>query len=170
MHHNIIKPGTDAVLWNYCFYEYLEQYGKKSKYTYYLEETERRFGKNKNTPFVKSYEELFQPLNILDIDVKDNTISFHSLEKNGEFIPSIAYILLDLWDDIYPEDSEITSTQLGNLKFKNRFGWTNREELEVLEDLSNQGYIRLNKQLTPFTVCRFSDKKEIMDNLYSKLL
>ena len=49
------------------------------------------------------------------------------------------------------------------------FGWDEQKEYEVLEQLSDKGIIRLNRQLVPYTILRLTDKDTVMERLYSEL-
>ncbi len=170
MHHNIIKKETGADLWSFCFIDYFNKYGKTSKYEYFLNEVEQKFGKVKLGPFLKSYEELFAPLSLLTINSKTNQMEFGNIECHRELIPVIGYIFYDLWDKAYPDESEITGDQLNGLYFKNRFGWTQAEELNFLDQLADYGLIRINKQLMPFTIIRLRNTQEVLSILYNELI
>lgn len=170
LHHNIINKNSGADLWAFCFNDYFSKYGKDSKYEYFTNEVERQFGNTKLGPFQKSYEELFAPLGLLEIDAKANSISFNSFEYHQEYNPVIGYIFYDLWDQVFPKETEITSIQLDEMQFRNRFGWTKLEEQEMLERLNDSGLIRINKQLVPFTIIRLDDTNNIINTLYRELI
>ena len=170
MHHNIAARNSGADIWDFCFNEYFNKYGNTSKYEYFAAEIERKFGNVKLGPFAKSYEELFAPLDILEINTKDNLFLFNKFEYHQEYNPVIGYIFYDLWNHVFSDEVEITSTQLEELGFRNCFGWNRGDEQEILEQLSDSGLIRINKQLTPFTVIRLDDINHVLQNLYSELI
>ena len=79
-----------------------------------------------------------------------------------------AYTLFDSWDNYLGDLQEITADQIVNeLKWNKRFGLDDDEMIVALESLENEGYLRLNKQLIPYTVIRISDKSDALANLYS---
>ena len=84
-------------------------------------------------------------------------------------VTTYGFVLFSYWDELYPEQSEITSTQLFELGFGKSFGWGTNTESEVLEQLSEKQIIRLNKQLMPYTVLRLADLSYLTNNLYSEL-
>ncbi len=170
LHHNIIKKESGADLWCYCFNDFFNRYGKKGQYSTFLRDTESKFGKIKYGPFLKSYEEFFSQLNLLEIDTSKDIIEYPKMAISQELLPVIGYIFYDLWDIIFPMETEITSTQLKNLNFRNRFNWNEMDELDALEQLSDYGLIRLNKQLMPFTILRLTSKDNLLSRLYSELL
>jgi hypothetical protein len=49
------------------------------------------------------------------------------------------------------------------------FGWDSQTEYDVLEHMVDKGFIRLNRQLMPYTILKLVDKKELIEGLYSEL-
>lgn len=175
LHSNLVNRKLDIQPWNFCFEEYITRYGKSSKYSYFKSEVERKFGKKvKYGPFLKTYEEMFHSLGLLDVRSEcpedENSMVFTSFSWTREFLPAIGYIFYELWEKCYPNEQEISSDQIDEMNFRNLFAWSTTEELEVLDALSEYGLIRVNKQLMPYTVIRLKDKQDITDNLYSELL
>lgn len=119
-------------------------------------------------PFFISYQEFFECLGII-IDV-DDTIIMNKHAYDYSFLYLYAYVLFELWDERYPSQDEITSKELEHLEFHKPFRWTSLEVYEVLEHLSDKDIIRLNRQLTPFTILRLASKEEILSVLYDELM
>ena len=171
---NLVSSSSEAEPWSFCFNDYFRKYGKSSKYDYFLKEVELRYGnKIKFGPFLKTYEEMFSQLELLLINSdkasNDESMVFRKINCKQELLPAIGYLFYDSWDRKFPDDVEITSTQLGKMDFRCLFGWSNLEELDALERLSDYGLIRMNKQLMPFTIIRLKEKKDLIKSLYSEL-
>ena len=118
-------------------------------------------------PFILSYEEMFASTNLLKMDSEN--ISLNDAVYNKEFIYLYAFILFELWDELFADQEEISSVQFDSLNFGRIFGWNEQREYEVLEHLSDKGIIRLNRQLVPYTILRLTDKNMVMEKLYSEL-
>lgn len=174
LNSNIINKENGAELWSYCFNDFFNKYGNHSKYQYYLKEISNQYGeKVKYGPFVKSYEEFFSQLNLIEINAdnpqEENSICFNRIVPERELLPAIGYILFDLWDKKLSNEGEITSSQLSTFNFRNCFAWSESDELIALEKLEEYGLIRINKQLTPYTIIKLKEKEDILKLLYSEL-
>lgn len=170
-HAMLLRNDAGADMWNMIFTKILPMYRGEMKKELLLKELERQFDGKANkrnfTPFLGSYEKMFSNLNIITINAEKITIN--ELSYNEEFIYLYAYILYELWDEIFSKQEEISSVQLGILCFGKIFGWDEQREYEVLEHLSDKGIVRLNRQLVPYTILRLAEKEAVMDRLYSKL-
>lgn len=160
-----------AAMWNAVFTKILPMYRGKIKKELLLKELEQEFegkaNKKNFAPFLGSYEEIFSSLNLLTLDTE--FICINNLSYHKEFIYLYAYILYELWNEIYSDQEEITSVQLETLNFGKIFGWDEQKEYEVLEHLSDKGIVRLNRQLVPYTIRCLVEKDAIMERLYSEL-
>ena len=160
-----------ADMWNAVFTKILPMYRGEIKKELLLKELEQLFegkaNKKNFAPFCGSYEGMFSTLNILTMDKE--SICVNETLYNKEFIYLYAYILFELWDELYIKQEEISSVQLATLNFGKIFGWDEQREYEVLEHLSDKGIVRLNRQLVPYTILRLSDKDVLMERLYSEL-
>ena len=116
---------------------------------------------------------MFSSLGLIDIQTEkleqEDSMIFIGFECTRETLPAIGYVFYEYWEESFPKETEITSNQLGNLGFRNAFAWSELEELEILERMSDYGLIRLNKQLMPFTIIRLKEKKDIEKELYIEL-
>lgn len=160
-----------ADMWNAVFTKVLPMYRGGMKKELLLKELEQIFegkaNKKNIAPFFGSYEEMFSTLEILVMDT--DSICVNETLYNKEYIYLYAYILFELWDELYIEQEEISSVQLATLSFGKIFGWDEQREYEVLEHLSDKGIVRLNRQLVPYTILRLTDKDVVMQRLYSEL-
>ena len=78
-------------------------------------------------------------------------------------------MLLEYWNETFPDQDEITSVQLDKLCYGPVFGWDSQEEYEVLEHLSDKGIIRMNRQLMPYTILKMVESEDLIGRLYSEL-
>ena len=56
------------------------------------------------------------------------------------------------------------------MKWNKPLGLSFEDALEVLDELSDLGYIKLNKQLTPMTIIRLTTSEELLERIYGFLL
>lgn len=118
-------------------------------------------------PFFGSYDSFFDSLGLL-VDEGDS-LKIECLQYNREFIYAYAIAFLTYWNEMYPSQDEITSVQMDELHFGEVFGWDMQSEYAVLEHLSDKGIIRMNRQLTPYTILKLVDVEELYCRLYSEL-
>ena len=104
------------------------------------------------------------------ICVTNEDISIVPQKTHPEYIYLYAYELLREWTKLYPEASEITADQLFAMNSAACFGLTDEQWFDILEQLNEKGIIRLNRQLTPFTVIRVTRCDALAEKLYSLLI
>ena len=170
-HAMLNRNYAGADMWNAVFVKILPRYRGRVKKELILKELESLFDGKANkknfAPFIGSYEEMFSNLNLVSIDAE--TISLIETVYNKEFIYLYAFMLFELWDEMYLQQEEISSVQLEALNFGKIFGWDVQKEYEVLEHLSDKGIVRLNRQLVPYTILRLAEKDSVMERLYNEL-
>ncbi len=118
-------------------------------------------------PLYGSYDSFFDSIGIL-VDSGDS-IKRGVAPYNREYLYLYAYVLLEYWKEIYPDQDEITSDQLKNLHYGDVFGWDTQAEYEVLEHLADKGIVRLNRQLMTYTILKTLESEDVVDRLYSEL-
>lgn len=105
--------------------------------------------------------------------IEEDSGEYHLMESSekDEMIYAYAYAILNSWDNILPNKSEITLIELmEELSFGKIFGLNDDSVSEVLEELSEEGIVTVNRQLFPATVIRTSTVNEVLPLLYSRLL
>ena len=171
LHAMLIRENRGADLWSFCFFKYAFKYGKKSNISIFENEAKNYFSPNINlSPLRGCYEEFFHNLNILNFDKKNNIIQFNDLGYDSQFEYLYAYILYEYWEIKYPNSNEISSVEFEKLNFGSAFCWTKKEESEILEKLSEKRLIRLNKQLSPYTILKITSKENLIDKLFDDML
>lgn len=170
-HGMILREIKGAPLWSSIFKKIFPRYRDGIKKDLLLRELNVVFEGKANTkniaPFFGSFESFFNTLNVLTIN--SDFIKLLSAPFNKEFLYMYAYILIEYWEEIFPNQNEITSNQLDELVFGKVFGWDTRSEYGILEHLSDKGIIRLNRQLVPYTILKLIGKDDILNLLYSEL-
>lgn len=170
-HAMMLRVNDGAAVWSAVFKKVLPMYRNGIKRDILLIELERLFdgkvNKKNFAPFTASYEDMFSELNLLSMDKE--SIKINSLPYNKEFIYLYAYILFEYWNELYPNQDEISEVQFAELNYGKTFCWNEQSEYEVLEHLADVGLIRLNKQLVPYTILQLADKESIIERLYSEL-
>lgn len=170
-HAMMMRDIGGADVWRAVLKKILPLYHSEMKKDTLIKELEHLFDGKVNrknfAPFLSSYEGMFAGLNILFME--GDNIKINSLPYNKEFIYLYAYVLFEYWDELFAGVEEISSVQLETLNFGKVFGWDTKEEYEILEYLSDNGLVRLNRQLTPYTILRLADKDIVLERLYSEL-
>ena len=170
-HAMICREVNGADVWSECFINILPKYKNGIRKEMLLKELEVVFPGKINTknlaPFFGSYGDMFSTLNILNEN--SDVVSLVSCSIKKEYIYLYALVLWIVWEEKYPYQEEISSTQLEMLSFSKIFGWTAEQEYQVLEQLSDREILRLNRQLMPYTILRLISKDNLLNKLYSEL-
>lgn len=175
-HCMIVRKVKGASLWSYVFHDIFPKYRNIIGKTLLEKEIEIQFGNNvKMGPFNSSYGDLFSVLNLLNFS--SDKIFITPMRYDKEFAYLYAYVFFVYWNEWYDnlQDSdvisreEITSEQLKEIGFRFPFGWSEREEYGILEHLSDQDLIHMNRQLSPYTIRRLIDEETLIRKLYSEL-
>lgn len=175
-HCMLVRRIKGASLWSYIFHGIFPKCRNEIENSLFSKEIEMQFGDNvKMGPFNGSYEELFSVLNLLNFF--SDKVVLTPIVYNREFIYLYAYVFFCYWNEWYENmqdidiisKEEITSDQLRTIGFRCPFGWSEKEEYQVLEYLSDKNLIRMNRQLSPYTIRRLVDEKTLIKELYSEL-
>ena len=70
---------------------------------------------------------------------------------------------------MYPDNNEISSIELDALKFASAFGFNQTIVNQILSQISEKGFIKINGQLSPFTVMKTTKSEDILSLMYSLL-
>lgn len=109
----------------------------------------------------------FEELGIVSYRRTEGKVIFNEVSSNIVYKYVYAYTLLKSWEIQFPTYKEITINQvIEELKWNRAFGFDYDEVLNVLEDLSGDNIITLNKQLTPMTIIKVEDSDAMLPHLY----
>lgn len=178
MHTMLVRPYAGAELWAYVFYKIFPKYRNVLTKKQFEKEIDLQYGSNvKLAPFYGTYQDLFSTLNILSID--DEGIKVSPCKLHGDYIFLYALVLFTYWDEwlqnadqseiCMASQTEITADHLAAIGFRCPFGWNEKEEYAALELMADKHLIVLNRQMVPFTIRRNTDKKTLVELLYSEL-
>lgn len=119
-------------------------------------------------PFFSSMDSaFFAPLDLLSHDSESASIQKHTF--NNDLVYAYAYGLFYEWSHLFPNQDEITANELGQLQVTKSLGWNSADLYAAMENMSEKGILRFNRQLAPFTVTKVMELEDIVDRLYSEL-
>lgn len=172
-HYMITRENGGAIAWSFGFHRALSPTNPTIQVTALVNMMQEQVSKSatrKNiSPFIGSYVRgFFSPLEILTEDKAMNTITEHPVSYRPELIYVYAFALYQSWDSVYRSD-EITANQLHDIQFRQPFGWNADEEYIILEHMQDHHIIRLNRQLSPYSIVRLTDTNKLLDCMYSEL-
>ena len=111
---------------------------------------------------------IFSHLGIIEWD---NSISFVEQSEKMDLTYVYAFALFDSWDCLYQDKREITDFELKNgIGFGKLFGFNEDECNYVIDSLSDEGLLMVNRQLYPATIIRTANVESVIPLLYSRLL
>ena len=173
LNYNIADISEGAPHWSYLYRVFNWNYNQEYNIKNIQRDLEEYTGKNNCKMIVvkKSYEsECFENLRIINIIDKD-TIMFNEVFPRIELYNAYAYTLIKDMEKYYPDLNEITIDEIiDEMKWNKPLGLSFEDALEVLDELSDLGYIKLNKQLTPMTNIRLTTSEELLERIYGFLL
>jgi len=170
-HSMMLRKENGADVWCSSFKDIFPRYSEEITRDILIKELSNIYDNKVNVknfaPFASSYEDIYSSLDVLRIDAEK--IKYVPMQYDKEFIYLYAYILDSYWEELFPDQAEISSVEFEKLGFGSCFCWDSKTEYEVLEKLSDKGLIRMNRQLMPYTILKLTDKDELLDKLYSEL-
>lgn len=167
-HSRIASLYGGAPLWAAMYKKVLPKYPQGISELLLKDELEKLFGAPiKMGPFLSSYCGMFNNLGLLSKEESKITMSKSTIDK--ELIYVYAYSLLYEWKGAFPDQAEITATELDSMKIAETFLLDNKAFYNVLEMLAEKSIVRFNRQLAPFTLLRLHTAEEIIPKLFSEL-
>lgn len=171
LHYNISSVINGAPQWCFMF----RQFHYESYMPIQINSIENnglnKFGKNIEIGPIKTLYGVGGDFNSISyIDIKSKEVEFKNSYPLYEYVNCYAYTLLKDWEDLMSED-EITINDITyKLKWNKGFGFDYETTMEVLDDISSKGYIKLNKQLNPVTIIRKCKSNDIINKLYKDII
>jgi len=170
-HIRLASHTTGALLWSTIIRDVLPCYPNGIKPILLEDELRKRpqFGDGKISTgaFFSTYKKSFESFNLLSKG-KD-TLNIIQQGCKNELLYVYAYTLLYEWEQMYPNNSEISSVELEGLKFASAFGFNQTIVNQILAQISEKNLIKINGQLSPFTVIKTTKSEDILSLLYSLL-
>lgn len=167
MHANLTSV-EGAEMWHYVYRELLPMNSGKVSQEYLADHMAAQFGAQTRYAVITScYTKGLTAIHYLD---ESTGIKVASQKLHRDYLFLYAYELLREWEAVFPGEQEITANQLYLLHSAECFGLTQEQWFEALEQMSSKRLIRLNRQLTPFTIIRGAKKEEVANKIYSLLI
>lgn len=162
-----------APIWDVMFSSILPKYHGKIEIEDAIKELnllyENKVTRKNFSPFLNSYSDIFLQLSILNTEKTDTIEILHNFQIDKDFAYLYCYILFSYWDDFFAERIEITADEFKKLNFGLKLNCSAETEYKILELLNEKQLIRLNRQLTPYTIMKNSSKEQLLKKLYSEL-
>lgn len=176
-HYNIVRREKGAPQWSFFANEVHSGFIQSISSERVMEQFRKQFDGNLSYEEIfgvmrRSYlEGFFKELEYLSIDETNKSLSFHEITTRDELLYVYAYAMMDSWEYILPEKIEITLFEmLDSLAIGKIFGLADDSVNELLDDMSGEGIISVNRQLFPTTIIKTASSNELIDQLYSRLL
>lgn len=174
LHYNITRLKEGAPQWSYFFREYPYEYNAKIMFSDIEDQGKKKFAKDIEIGPLKSMyiSDDFNIISNLDISKGNRQeVIFNINNPMFEATNLYAYGLLYDWELILPESKEITIDDILNLlKWGKAFGFDYDTMLEVLDEISARGIIKINKQLNPVTIIRNMNSSDLIETLYDDVI
>lgn len=168
LHKNLVST-TGAPLWNWLFRQLLPGNNLKVTDDYLTRQAQDQFGVNVKTGVCKTC--YLNGLSEIDyLDENFSGIAVKPKRVSPEYMFLYAYDLFSEWDAFYAGKNEISADEMFEMKNAACFGLTEDEWFEALEMIAGKNLIRINRQLTPFTIIRNASTEAVIPKLYSLLL
>lgn len=171
MHYNLTRKSKGALQWNFLFRGYPYDFNTPISFDKISDAGKLKYGKDiKLSPIKTSYtEDIFSSISLIEFEHKN--IIFKNCYAYSECNKLYAYTLLKELEELESNESEFTLDQIfEEIKWQKGFGFDYDTALEVLDDLSYMGIIKLNKQLNPITLIANKNSEDLVDELYDDLI
>jgi hypothetical protein len=172
LHYYITHNEIGAPQWSFLFREFPYTYDEKTDLRVVEEKGKIYFGKSLEIGPLKGMYSTgdFSSLDIIQYS-RGNEIVIKRCMAKFEAVNIYAYTLIKDWEMYYENQMEISiDLIIKELKWNKGFGFDYETTLEVLDDISDRGYIAINKQLNPITIIKNSESKYIINSLYEDLI
>lgn len=167
--HSNLTSANGADMWHFVYRELLPANGGCISKAFLATKMAERYGEKTRFAVIEScYNKGLADL--MYINSSDKSLAVQTQRIQRDMLYVYAYDMLREWDVLYTLETEITAEQLLKLQCAACFGLTDMDWFSVLEMMSMKGLIRLNRQLTPYTVIRLTSTQDAMKRIYSLLI
>ena len=173
-HYEISRKDVGAPQWAYIVHNGHSGYYQYNSSSYHLDKANALFSTDIDFEEMfgvvkRSYTDgFFSGINYLKWE---DSVEYIEHSENPELVFVYAFAILDSWKRMFPQNSEITITELLEVIEFGKIFNVNEEEVDgILDSLCNEGLLRLNRQLYPPTVIATANSDEVICNLYNRLL
>lgn len=176
-HYNIVRREKGAPQWSFLVNKVHSGFIQSISSERVMEQFRKQFDGSLSYEEIfgvmrRSYlEGFFKELEYLSVDETSKNMSFQELSARDELMYVYAYAMMDSWEYILPEKTEITLFELlDGLSFGKIFGLADDAVNELLDDMRGEGIVFVNRQLFPTTIIKTTSSNELIAQLYSRLL
>ncbi|MDD3334649.1 MAG: hypothetical protein PHI98_03940 [Eubacteriales bacterium] len=167
--HSNLTSSTGAPMWHFLIRELLFQNREGTTKEYLSMQMQAVFKTEKYTPVLTTYNE-FSSMTYLSVDKPTGKVSIFPQRIERELLYLYGYSLMHEWDARFPSTPEITVYEMNGFACVTCFGFTDNQWFDVLEQLSALEIIRMNKQLSPYTIVHLTSAQTLVPKLYSLLI
>ena len=170
-HYNIADKTDGAPIWVFLYHALPFRFDEEISFEMVDKRKEDFFGRSdvKLDVVRKAYSDEF--MRCTSLMTFDKGLVFVSQIAESQYNAVYAYLLLNTWEKYLPKEKEITVNKLiEDLAWGKRLGFQDDEMMLVLDELADEGYISLNKQLYPCTVIKMEESENLLNDLYRNLL
>ena len=173
-HYEISRKDIGAPQWSYIVRYGHSGYYQYNSSSYHLDKANSLFSTDIDFEEMfgvvkRSYTDgFFSGINYLKWD---DSVEYVEHSENPELIFVYAFAILDSWERMFPQKSEITINELlDTIEFGKIFNVSEEETDSILDNLCNEGLLRMNRQLYPPTIIATANAEEVICTLYNRLL
>ncbi|QYF84248.1 DUF4007 family protein [Brevibacterium sp. PAMC21349] len=171
-HYNLTSKESKAGLWSYVFNDIIPQLGTSFSKEVFSNIINKNFLKEINlTPLRSCYlnDRSFGNLGLMKEEGNKYLFTPHKIDPTYKYL--YAYQLLLYWERHLGDRTEITIDEIkDHLYFGNSYIWTERDLLNLLDLLQDERIILMNRQLSPITVVKQENSKNMLKRIYSLLI
>ena len=172
--HYKISSIQGAPQWNYIVHQINHNYLSSYSANFVIERASEYYSTK------ISFEELFGVVKRSYTDGFFCDLNYLKWDEGLEYVEHFshqeltyvyAYALMDSWEQIFNDKQEITINDIDTvIGFSKVFNFSSETTDEVLDLLSREGFISINRQLSPITTIKLTSSDEVIEKAYSCLL
>lgn len=172
IHGLLVDSNSPATLWSYMFNVFIPKVNEKFSHEQVIKAVERKFSKKVNmSPFRTCYTSALSLESLKLLEIEDNNYSIRPHRMKKEFLFVYAYLLINKWEQVLGERTEITIDEIINdLHYGKALFWDEKQIRDVLDSMQDVGLIKLNAQLSPITIIKNQNANYCLNKLFSLLI
>ncbi len=170
IHLHLCRRQGGAEIWHLCFgpgYEILGSEFTRDQLEDFLAGFHGRAKRSLIGPMMRTYEDAAALKTAGTLVTEKLSVRRISAPVLPEFGYGYAAFLLSLWENLFPNDQQITVTDLEAETFWGRIhGWNDSQREQALDLIREKGAIDLDKQMRPWVLTRVADSASLWPFLY----
>lgn len=171
MHYNLTRRYNGAPQWSFLFRNYPYDFNIPISFNKIINNGKLIYGKEIYLNPIRTIYSTGDFSSISPIVFEDKYVIFKGCYASSDCNNLYAYTLLEELENMELYETEFTIDKIfEDIKWQKGFGFEYDTALEVLDDLSYMGIIKLNKQLNPITLIVNKRSEDLMIKLYDDLI